>query len=277
MVAYSLAHLTILELSPPEVARIAAEAGFDAFGLRLHPVRPGETPPPVHGDTPMRREVLSIIADTGVKMLDVEAFRLHRDIDFDKIEQAFEAAARFGATNALVFIDEADLDLARALYVRFCDLAATYSLDANLEFMPWLGVSNLDTALQVIASSERTNARLLLDALHFFRAGTKLSDFSKIDPRLINYAQVCDAPAVRPATLDDIADEARHKREFPGEGGLPVVDFVASLPDGIFIAPEVAAYGSAAAMSGIERARHALKTSRRVVELARHGRRPDKV
>lgn len=268
MVQFSLAHLTVLNLTPPEVAKVAAEAGFDMFGLRIHPVRPGEEPPAVHGDTPMRRELLAIMADTGVKMLDVEAFRLHRDVDFEKVEKAFDAAARLGAKNALVFIDEADISEASDLYTRFCDLAVPYSLDACLEFMPWLGISTLPASLEVIQLADRPNARLLLDALHFFRSKTPLDALAAIEPGLINYAQVCDAPARRPATLEKIADEARNDRQFAGEGELPVVEFVAGLPNVHIFSPEVPSEGEAAGWSGLERARHALKTSRNVIELA---------
>lgn len=271
MTKFSLAHLTVLNLTPPEVAGVAAQAGFDMFGLRLHPVRPGEQPPPVRGDTPMRRELLSIMADTGVKMLDVEAFRLHREIDFDKVEMAFEAAAHLGASNALVFVDERDVSLAADLYARFCELASEYSLDACLEYMPWLGVHSLQGALEVIQLAKKPNARILFDALHFFRSLTPIEALAAIGPHLVNYAQVCDAPIERPATLDEITDEARHNRRFPGEGQLPIVEFVAALPEpkaGLILSPEVASRGEAAEWSPIKRAAHALQSSQRVAELA---------
>ncbi|CAM2188098.1 Xylose isomerase-like TIM barrel domain-containing protein [Paraburkholderia sacchari] len=265
MTMYSLAHLTVLDLPPPEVARVAADAGFDAFGLRLHPVRPGEVAPPVHGDTPMRRELLAIMKGTGVQFFDVEAFRLDRTIDFGAIEKTFEAAARLGASNALVFVDERDIDVASDLYARFCDLARQHDLDACLEFMPWLGISSLDAALSMVRTVACSNAKILLDALHFFRSLTPLDRLRELDPGLMNYVQICDAPLTAPATLDAIANEARFERLYPGEGELPVVEFLAALPDGLVVAPEVATARLAKDVSGAERAAYALATSRQVV------------
>ncbi|KQV37004.1 sugar phosphate isomerase/epimerase [Rhizobium sp. Root1204] len=265
---FSLAHLTVLDLAPPEVARVAADAGFDSFGLRLHPVRPGEQPAPVRGDTPMRRELLAIMADTGVRMFDVEAFRVDSAADFSLIEGSLEAAARLGACNALVFIDERDPLRAGDLYGRFCDLAAAHDIDANLEFMPWLGISSLRSALDIIERSQRSNAKLVLDALHFFRADTAISALKNIDPSLMNYVQVCDAPLKRPESLEDVANEARFHRLFPGSGELPLIDFVRELPKGLVFAPEVATSAMAQTVSGLERARRALASSRALVEKA---------
>lgn len=268
-IRYSLAHLTVLDLSPPEVARVAAEAGFDAFGLRLHPVRPGESPPPIHGDTPMRRELLSVMHDTGVRMFDVEAFRLHRSVDFHAAEQALEAAARFGAQIALCFIDESEPGKAAELFGRFCDLAAGYKLDAALEYMPWLGINSLSSALAVIEASSRSNARLLLDSLHVARTRTKLAEIAELDADLMRYVQICDAPVEPPPTLEAIAAEARFERQFPGEGHLSLTEFLAVLPPDLVISPEIATAAIASTVSGLDRARHALLSTRKVVEMAR--------
>lgn len=264
----SLAHLTVLDLSPPQVARVAAEAGFDSFGLRLHPVRPGEAPAPVRGDTPMRRELLAIMADTGVGMFDVEAFKLDENADFDLMQGSLEAAARLGAANALVFIDEPDIGKASDLHSRFCNVAADFGLDANLEFMPWLGISSLDAAIAVLQQTGCSNARLLFDVLHFYRAGTAIQALSEIKPSLLNYAQVCDAPLRRPDTLEGIASEARFHRMFPGEGELDLDSFIRGLPRDLPFAPEVATADIAKEVSGLERARRALQLTREAVERA---------
>ena len=39
----ALAHLTVLEVAPPAVFDLAARAGYDAVGLRVHPAAP-DTP-----------------------------------------------------------------------------------------------------------------------------------------------------------------------------------------------------------------------------------------
>jgi sugar phosphate isomerase/epimerase len=72
----SLAALTVLELTPPEMVDCAAEAGFSHVGIRLFPATPTEPQYDIVGDTPLLREVEHRLADTGVKVLDVEIFRI---------------------------------------------------------------------------------------------------------------------------------------------------------------------------------------------------------
>lgn len=49
----------MLELSPPEMIRVAAETGYASVDLRLAPATPTDIDWPLVGDTPMRREVLA--------------------------------------------------------------------------------------------------------------------------------------------------------------------------------------------------------------------------
>jgi len=67
----SLAALTVLELSPPEMVACAAEAGYPHVGLRLLPATDTEPTWPVIGHTPLVREIERRLADTGVRTLDI--------------------------------------------------------------------------------------------------------------------------------------------------------------------------------------------------------------
>ena len=53
----SLAALTVIELTPPEIVQCAALAGYGHVGLRLLPVTPREASYDILGDTPLRREL----------------------------------------------------------------------------------------------------------------------------------------------------------------------------------------------------------------------------
>lgn len=262
----SLAHLTVLDLSPPEVVSVAAEAGFDAFGLRLNPVRPGEAPPPVLGDTPMRRDILARMQDTGVKMLDVEAFMLREARDLDTVVPALEAGATLGASNALVMIDQADESKAVDLFAAFCDVCVDFRLTAALEFMPWIGLRTLSSAIAVERRAARSNAAILLDAFHLFRTDADLSLIAEIPREKLTYAQLCDAPATPPPSLDEIADEARFDRKFPGEGGFPLSAYIKALPSDLPIAVEVATARIAATTSPRQRAHHAYATAKALLD-----------
>ena len=53
-----LDHLTMLDVAPPEFVAVAAGAGFDAVGLRVAPVTPGEQAWPVSPGSPMLAETM---------------------------------------------------------------------------------------------------------------------------------------------------------------------------------------------------------------------------
>ena len=70
----------MLELTPPEMVTCAAEAGFSHVGIRLLPATTTEPHYDLVGKTPLLREVERRLADTGVKVLDVEIFRISRGV-----------------------------------------------------------------------------------------------------------------------------------------------------------------------------------------------------
>jgi sugar phosphate isomerase/epimerase len=83
-----------------------------------------------------------------------------------------------------------------------------------------------------VARSKRSNASVLIDALHFSRSGGLPAHIGGVDPSLLRYAQICDAGPDRPGPADTPAliREARTGRLLPGEGVLPLKELVAALP-----------------------------------------------
>lgn len=246
MRAFGLAALTVRELTPPEQVTVAARAGYSHVGLRLIPVA-NQVLPPFD-----MRELERRLADTGVKVLDVEVFRLDPQTRIEAFEPTLDNAARLGATDILVH--GADDDEARLAdsFGRLCELCARYRLAANVEPMPWVAVSNIAKARRLLGTA---NAALLVDAIHFFRAGDRFSDI----PQKLNYMQLCDAPAERPADMDEIIRQARSDRLFPGEGGLDLKGLMAALPPELPVSIEIP---HARPMPPLERARRALEATR---------------
>jgi sugar phosphate isomerase/epimerase len=139
-----------------------------------------------------------------------------------------------------------------------CDRAAAYGLDVCLEFAIYTGVRTLAHAAEVVARSKRSNAFVLIDALHFSRSGGLPAHVATVDPSLLRYAQICDAGPDMPGPTDTPAliREARTGRLLPGEGVLPLAELVAALPDGAPLAIE-APCRATAHLPALERARHA--------------------
>jgi sugar phosphate isomerase/epimerase len=257
----SLAHLTVLDTTPPELVTVAAAAGFRTIGIRLTATRSVGAPPytnEILREGPLLRETLRRLDDTGVSVLDTEFLRFEPEEPVGVPEGFLEVSARLGARHVLVM--SAEPEEARTLdrFGDLCDRAAAYGLDVCLEFAIYTGVRTLAHAAEVVARSKRSNAFVLIDALHFSRSGGLPAHVATVDPSLLRYAQICDAGPDMPGPTDTPAliREARTGRLLPGEGVLPLAELVAALPDGAPLAIE-APCRATAHLPALERARHA--------------------
>src|SRR5688572_14200654 len=171
---FSLAHLTVLGATPTELIEIAAGAGYDYASIRATPVAPGEQITPLAGDPAMVREVVRRLADTGIRVLDVELARLGPDDRPDQYLQMFEAAAEVGARHVIGQLPDPDRTRATERFGQLCDLAHGFGLTVDLEFPSWSPTGDLATAAGIVAAADRTNGGILIDALHFFRSRSSL-------------------------------------------------------------------------------------------------------
>ena len=255
----SLAHLTVLDTTPPELVTVAAAAGFRTIGIRITATPSVGIPPyDILRDGPILRETLLRLADTGVSVLDTEFLRFEPDQPVGVPEGFLEVSARLGAKNVLVMSAEPDEARTIDRFGDLCDRAARYGLQVGLEFAVYTGVRTLAHAAQVVAKARRPNASVLVDALHFSRSGGIPAHIGQVDAALFRYAQICDASADVPAPTDTPAliREARTGRLLPGEGALPLAELVAALPAGVPLAIE-APCRATAELPAVERAKRA--------------------
>jgi sugar phosphate isomerase/epimerase len=255
----SLAHLTVLDTTPPELVSVAAAAGFRSIGIRLTATPSVGIPPyDVLSEGPLLRETLRRLTDTGVSVLDTEFLRFEPEHPVGIPERFLEVSARLGARNVLVMSAEPDETRTVERFCELCDRAAPYGLQVNLEFAIYTGVRTLAHAARVVARSKRPNASVLIDALHFSRSGGLPAHVAAVDPGLFRYAQICDASADMPGPGDTpaLTREARTGRLLPGEGVLPLAELVAALPPALPLAIE-APCRATANLPALERAKGA--------------------
>jgi sugar phosphate isomerase/epimerase len=230
---------------------VAAQAGYTHVGLRLIPVA-NQVLPPFEVDEVERR-----LADTGMRVLDVEVFRLDEKVNASEFEPTFAVAASLRATELLVHGADPDEGRLVESFSRLCELAGRYGLNANLEPMPWVEVSTVAKARRVLEKASMKNAALLVDPIHFFRADNSFNDLQGAPLR---YLQFCDAHPGRPAEVKELMRQARSDRLFPGEGALDLPGLMRALPEGLPISLEVPHAGPFGAH---ERARRALGATRK--------------
>src|SRR5437867_3119142 len=257
----SLAHLTVLDTTPPELVTVAAAAGFRTIGIRLTATPSVGIPPyDILSDGPLLRETLLRLADTGVSVLDTEFLRFEPEHPVGIPEGFLEVSARLGARNVLVMSAEPEEARTIERFCELCDRAAPYGLHVGLEFAIYTGVRTLAEAADVVARSKRANASVLIDALHFSRSGGLPAHIAQVDPSLFRYAQICDAGPDMPGPGDTPAliREARTGRLLPGEGVLPLAALITALPATVPLAIE-APCRAMADLPALERAKRAYR------------------
>jgi sugar phosphate isomerase/epimerase len=257
----SLAALTVLELDPVEMVRCAAQAGYSHVGLRLVPATPDEPAYDTIGGTPLIRATRAALEGTGVRVLDVEILRLKPETRVADFRPFMETGALLGASQVLIAGNDPDEARLADNFGRACELAAGYGLAANLEPMPWTNVRDIGQAERIIAASGRDDGGILIDPIHFDRAGSTIGDIAAIPAQRFRYAQLCDAPAARPATTEEILFQARAERLAPGAGGLPLRELIGALPAGVPLSLEVPQQALAKTVGAVERARRLLQAT----------------
>src|SRR3989475_9218612 len=199
----SLAHLTVLDTTAPELVAAAAAAGFRTIGIRLTATPSVGVPPyDILHEGPLLRETLRRLADTGVSVLDTEFLRFEPEQPVGIPEGFLEVSARLGAKNVLVMSAEPDESRTIERFCELCDRAARYNLHVCLEFAIYTGVRTLAHAASILAKAKRSNASILIDALHFSRSGGVPAHVKQVGPALLRYAQICDASADMPGPTD---------------------------------------------------------------------------
>ena len=104
-----------------------------------------------------------------------------------------------------------------------------------------------------------------MDALHFDRSQSAIGDIAGIPAGKLHYWQLCDAPAERPTSTEEMMHAARNERMFPGEGGLDLVSLARAMPPDIVVSLEVPTVALARTMDAEARARRALRGAKGIL------------
>ncbi len=250
----SLAALTILDAGPAGQIRAAAAAGFEAVGLRLNPLLP--TDARVVGDKETEAEIIALLAEHKMKVLEIGVFPITPDLNIAALMPVIAFSSKIGARFIVCPVEDDNEDRRTANFAMLCDAAADYGLTPLIEFNPYSACKSLNGALALLERAQRSNAALVIDALHLSRSGGSPKDLARIDPWLIELVHFCDAPAFdpKPRTVDELRQESRTARMLPGEGALWLHELLAVLPDHTGISVE-APSARTAHLSATERAK----------------------
>ncbi|MHC3124374.1 sugar phosphate isomerase/epimerase family protein [Acinetobacter sp. GN11] len=267
---YSLSFLTVADVSPVEAVKIAAKCGYAAVGLRLLPAAPNEADYPILNDSKLIKETRAALDDTGVRIADVEIVRITSDFEPNKYLQFFNTAEQLGARHILVAGNDPEQSRLTHHFAQLCELSKQFGLSCDLEFMPWTNVKNLAQAEYIVNQSGQENAAILIDALHFDRSDSTLEQIKALNPKQLNYVQLCDGFAEYDPSDEGLIKIARSNRLVPGQGEIDLVGLIRALPKEIMLAAEVPnlVLGERPAL---ERAEINLQAMKQLVALAQLG------
>ena len=176
------------------------------------------------------RQLLPILGDAGLRVWDVEIIRINDRTRPDEHMPLMEAAAMLGARRMKVVCDSADQAMAAAVLEGLCRLAAPFGLTLDLEYMVFSGVKSLKAALKLAGAVVAPNLNILVDALHWMRAGDTVSELGMAKPGHLGYVQLCDGPIAGPTGREALIQEARTSRLAPGEGEFPLESLLGAMP-----------------------------------------------
>ena len=264
MTKYSLAQLTALRASPPELIRIAGQAGYDYVGLRLLEVTGGDAWP-LATDTQLMSETKEAMSAHNVGVLDIELVRLTPEFAVESLTPTLEAAAVLGARHVLTQAHDTDWSRLVDNFGRVADLVADYSMTADVEFLTWTSMRGVTDVKRLLDAADRPNVGLTVDTLHFFRSHCAFSDLENLSPDRFHFVQIADAPAVGPTDVEGLIFAAREDRLEPGTGGLDLAGLLLALPEDVAIAVEIPNSRLATQFDDEERARRALNATKSVV------------
>jgi len=233
-------YISVFGLPPVEYVHLAADLGCMSIGTGLAPF-----PYNPHGyqrwslrdDRNLRQRMRTALRERGIALALGEGFFVLPQRDVSAYAEDLDAMHELGAKR----INTLGLDPEKSrTYDQFAvlvEMAAQRGMETTLEFGPRLGVDSLPAALDAIRHVARPDFKLVIDTMHLVRSGGGAADIAALDPGLIGYVQLCDAPRV--SKFAEYADEAKFERMVPGSGELPLLDILNALPPQLNVSLEV--------------------------------------
>lgn len=217
------------DLPAEGVVYAAAAAGFEMAGIWIDPAS---------WTSATTRQVRRAFAETGIAPLDAEVIRISGGEVEDSQRRLIDIAGEIGLRHVIAVSLTPDKASTAASLAALADHAARAGTAIVLEFAPFSAVASVEAALEAVAAAGAPIG-ILPDPIHLARSGGKPCDLAAIPAKRIPFAQICDAgPAPDDATPEALLWEARHDRRALGEGMLPLVEYLAALPEGIILSDE---------------------------------------
>ena len=232
--------LCCFDMPPDDLVHLAADVGCRNIGISLKPLRyynPYGYPDwSLREDAALRRAMSNAMINRGVRVSLWEGFSLSAGADPRACEADLDLVASLGA--ARINLVSMDRDWARTLdgFAIVANLAEA----RGIEIVTEIGVGPVKRLAQVAELADHVGGgmvRALIDTMHYFRLGGSIEELASAPDGLFGYIQLCDVPLV--SHFEHYLDEALYERLPPGDGELPLIEFLRLAPPSTIIGIEV--------------------------------------
>jgi sugar phosphate isomerase/epimerase len=228
--------LTVLGLAPLEFVHLVADLGCNCISTGLSGM-PGYPPFSLRDNKVLRRELSAALRDRGVSISLGEGCILRPGRDFRDLAGDLDIFQELGTERINTVSMDPDLGRSLDQFGVLAEMSAARGMESSIELCPVLTINNLASAVAAVRHVGRKDFTLLLDTMHLGRSGATAAEIAALDPAMIGYVQLCDAP-LKP-TNPDYMDEATFDRMVPGEGELPLREYLSALPTDVVVSLEV--------------------------------------
>ncbi|CAN7588730.1 TIM barrel protein [Phenylobacterium sp. LjRoot225] len=240
MPALGIENISVFGLPPVEFVTLAADlgcqhisTGLTAWGYNPH----GYAPFSLRDDAALRREMNAAMRDRGVSIALGEGLTVRPGGDVRDYAADLDLFCELGIRRINTVSMDPDLTRSFDQFAVLAEMAAARGVETTTELSPGLTVPDLPTALAAVRHVGRPDFKLLIDTMHLVRSGSGPADIAALDPDLIGYVQICDAP-LKPR-FATYFEEAMYERMAPGTGELGLLELLAVLPRDRVFALEV--------------------------------------
>jgi len=209
--------------------RAISQAGFDGVEIFENDLLTAQKSP---------REIGTLMRDLGLKCTVFQPFRDFEGMPdnlrpriFERLERKFDLMKELGTDLLLVCsnaspISLGDRDRITADLRELGERAAKRGLRVGYEALAWgRHVSDHRDAWSIVRDVNHPAIGLILDSFHSLARAIPNESLRDVDPSRIFIVQLADAPQLQM----DYLSWSRHFRNLPGQGDLPVADFVSTL------------------------------------------------
>jgi sugar phosphate isomerase/epimerase len=259
--------LSVFGLPPVEFVDLAADLGcryISIFlrGMALLPL--GYPPFSFKEDSALRKDMIAALSDRGVAISLGDGFLVLPNADMHAFAADLDAMAELGVPRINTVSLDPERDRTFDQFAALTELAAQRNIRTVVEPVPGLTVGDIPTAVAALQHVGRPDFRLLIDTMHLMRSGFSATDVAGMDPEHIGYVQLNDTTLV--PRIENYMEEAMFERMVPGEGELPLQDFVSALPRDVVVELEVPQRELAlAGISPTDRLRPCVEAARRLL------------